>query len=146
MPGVTIISHIPSLTSASLTDVVQGIIQASMQGIRVYVSASVYKKLESLFNELGIKARPVQTPVVEDTYIIIKSAGGIRVKIEVVEAGNVVNSITTTVTALERAFKEVLEKQNGSTQSPGLFEIIVPDQLKQPLSQLSSEGEEDEGT
>lgn len=135
--SMSIISQIPALSATTVSDFVSGLIVAAARGVKVFISASVYNKLRPMFEELGIRVREVKGNIPADTYILIKSAGGIRIRIEVYEGGKRVNSISTTIRALEKALSEYIEKKKGgdSGEGPSFYELILP-------SELAIEGEE----
>lgn len=138
--SASLVSQIPALSSNSLSDFVGGLIVAATRGIKVFISSAVYMKLKDMFEELGIQVREVQGNIPADTYILIKSAG-IKVRMDVYEGGKRVNSITTTIKALERALKEYVDKKKGGDgEGPSFYELILPKELS-----LEGEGEEEEG-
>ena len=127
--SVSLISQIPALTSTTISDFVGGLIVAATRGVKVFITASVYSKLKDLFSELGISVKEVKGSIPADTYVLIKSSG-IKVKIEVYEAGKRVNSISTTMKALEKVLREYIEKKKGGdSEGPSFYELILPKEL-----------------
>ena len=143
MSEMTIITQIPSLGSGNLSEFISGMIQAALKGIKILITSDVYEKLSKLFEELGITVKEVPSDALSqlDTYILIRRTGGIRVKLEVYEAGKMVNSIATTLSALERALKSMIEKQKGPKEAPRLYEVVLP----RDLLEVEEEPEEGEG-
>lgn len=125
---MSIVQQIPALTSSSLTDFVSGLIMAANKGIRVFISASLLDKLRPLFDKLGIQVREAAT-IPTDTYILIRHAGGIKIKIEVYENGKRVNSISTSIKAFEKALQSIIEKQKGKEEQPSFYELILPEEF-----------------
>jgi len=128
MSAVSIVQQIPALTSSSLTDFVSGLIMAASKGMRIFITASLLDKLKPLFDKLGIQVREAET-IPTDTYILIRHAGGIKIKIEVYENGNRVNSISTTVNAFKKALLSIIEKREGKDEQPSFYELIMPEEF-----------------
>ena len=140
--SVSIVQQVPTLTSTSLAEFVSGLITAASKGIRIFISASLLEKLKPLFDKLGIEVREVnQIPV--DTYILIKHVGGIRIRIEVYENGNLINSVQTTIKAFEKALLSIIERQKGDSSQPGFYELILPKEFEVSSEEESVEEEED---
>lgn len=138
--SASIVQQIPTLTSTSLAEFVSGIIMAASKGIRIFISASLLEKLKPLFDRLGIEVREV-SQIPTDTYILIKHVGGIRIKIDVYENGSLVNSVSTTIKAFEKALISIIEKQRGDSSQPGFYELIFPKEFEVPSEE--EEGEDD---
>ncbi len=138
--SMSIVQQIPALTSSSLAEFVSGLVMAANKGIRIFITASLLDKLKPLFEKLGIQVKEAnQIPT--ETYILIRHAGGIKIKIEVYENGKRVNSISTTVRAFEKALLSIIEKQKGKDEQPSFYELILPEEFK--IAEAGVETEED---
>lgn len=147
MSSELVISNISDLMTQDLSSLVRGILIASARGIKVYMTKDVYKALSDTLNELGITAREVNEEIKEQNYILIKDAGGIKIKIEIYENGKIVNSVTTTSQKLEKALREYLAISKGASSKgdqPQLYELILPEDLSKGLK-IIGEDDKDEG-
>jgi len=126
------LSAIPGIKANNIADLVPAIIEAGMKGIPVLVTAKVLEHIRDVLESVGIRIEEVGDKIPYDTYILIKSGGGIKIIIEVVENGELVNRVTTTVSALVSAIKALFfpaeKKKRGM-----YYRIIIPPEVKNKL-------------
>ena len=132
------LSAIPGLMSTNPEAVVNGIINASLKGIKVYLTAAALEKLKPYFDKLGVKVREATVNLESGNYILL-ALEGVRLRVEVHENGKVHTRnfrIDVFISALER----YIEKRRGAKEGVKLYELLISEDLKEKLMKLKGEG------
>lgn len=133
-----------SLATSNIHQFVEAMFQAAARGYRVFIDAKVYEKLSSLFEKIGVQVKEVPPGSIQySNYILIRSTGGFKVRIEVVENGKTVNTIRTTLNALQSALSKLADrvKNRARNDVPNLYEVIITDEIRKLLESSSGDSE-----
>jgi hypothetical protein len=128
---------IPGLTSTNPEGVINGIITATLKGVKVYLTASALAKLKPYFDKLGVKVREATVNLESENYILL-SLEGARIKVEIHDNGKVHSRSFRTdvfISALER----YIEKRKGANEGVKLYELLISEDLKEKLMKLKGE-------
>lgn len=124
--SVTLLASVPALTSRET--VVVGIIQAAARGFPVYITASLYRELKDVFEELGIKVQEHPGDIPDKSYILLSKASNMVV-IEIHDGGDV-KKFTMPIKHLVSSLREILaKKKGGKAEAPSLYRVLVPEDL-----------------
>jgi len=132
------LAQIPGLASTSPHEFVEGLIAAAMKGVKIYLTSAAYSRLKAYFDEVGIRVK--EADVREDDNFIIIKLDKFRITVELHEGGTV-ETRTFSLSAFVKALKDYTEKRRGTKGASKVYELIVPEELREILSSNIEDGE-----
>lgn len=126
---------IPGLSASSPEAMINGIITASMRGVKVYLTSSALNKLKPYFDKLGVKVREATVNLQTTNNFILMTLEGIRLRVEIHDGERIVTrnfKVDKFISALER----YIEKRRGASEGVKLYELLISEELKEKLMKL----------
>jgi len=131
------LASIPGLMSSNPEAVLNGIIEAALKGIKVYLTSYTVDKLKTYFDKLGIEVKEARNPE-SDSYILLALEGA-KLRVEIHENGKITSSKNFKLEVFISALENYIEKRKGSSEGTRLYEFKISKEL---LERLKGEGEE----
>ena len=108
------------------------ILSAAANGMPVYITASLLNKIRPYLDALGIRYVKVNGPITAENYIFMKLAG-VTVKIEVYEHGKPVKSFNIHMNTLEKALREMTNKQEKG-RGAEIYQLIIDSDIFEEIA------------